>query len=287
MTVPNTSRTSGDEALQTGTNTNSTELEEQSRAASVPLIRSWPLSVLCLCFFPLLVSLGSWQLQRAEEKRQLLNEIDARLASQPKNIHDLKELKTYTSVRLSGFYSGEYFYLDNRTRNGRVGYEILQLFISTNNKREESRWLINRGWLPAGADRSQLPEVTYPLAAKVITGFLYLSEQNNPALQDERTGALEVVPGGRIQALSDTLNNSLSERLALAHPAWHIRLSADSDTALVTNWQLVNIKPQKHTGYAVQWFCMSAALLILWLLAATNIRELVCKKWFKKSEVGT
>lgn len=261
MTVPNTSSVKGDTALPSGTATHSREAGEQSRAASVALIRSWPITFLSLCFFPLLLGLGSWQLQRAHEKQQLLDHIDARLASQPQNISQLTQPQTYTPVRLLGHYTDEYFYLDNRTRNGRAGYEVLQVF-----KTGQERWLINRGWIAAKARRSALPEIAYPRAAKVITGFLYPVDESASAatqVNDERDL--------RIQSL----DRDLTDTLALAQPAWHIRLSADSDTALVTDWQLVNVNPERHQGYAVQWFSMAATLFILWVLAATNIRSMI------------
>ncbi|WP_299598017.1 SURF1 family protein [uncultured Microbulbifer sp.] len=277
MTVPNKSSHPDDNAFTTGTQTLSTEAGEPSRAASVAFIRNWPLSILCLCFFPLLIGLGSWQLQRGEEKQQILDKVDARLSSQPQKISELIKPKVYTPVRLLGFYTDEYFYLDNRTRNGRVGYEILQVFETGNSKSGKARWLINRGWLPASSDRNRLPDIAYPLAAKVITGFLY---PNGDTAVDEQTA---VSSHSRIQSLQPLS----SGQLRLQQPAWHIRLSADSDTALLTDWQLITTNPQKHRGYAVQWFTMAAALLVLWLLAATNMRRIVREKWFKKSPEQT
>ena len=260
MTVPNTSSNTDDTALPTGTAKNSTETGEQSQAASLALIRNWPLTLLCLCLFPLLLGLGVWQLQRASEKQQLLDNIDARLASQPQQISRLSDLASYTPVRLLGYYTDEYLYLDNRTRNGRAGYEVVQVFRSG-----QQRWLINRGWIPAKSRRSELPEVNYPLAAKVITGFLY------PLAEEGEGATAAVAPRSRIQ----TLDRGLAATLGLTQPEWHIRLTADSDTALVTDWQLVNIQPEKHHGYAVQWFAMAVALFILWVLAATNIRSII------------
>lgn len=223
------------------------------------MIRSWPLTILSLCLLPILIGLGYWQLQRAEEKRQILADIDARLAAQPQNISSIKQTEIYTPVRLLGYYTDEYFYLDNRTRNGRAGYEVLQVFVSG-----EQRWLINRGWIAGMPDRSSLPTVSYPLAAKVITGFLYPVAAHTDNMPTKNPGA-----HGRIQQL----DTGLTGEIRIGEPEWSIRLSADSDTALVTDWQLVNSNPQRHSGYAVQWFSMAAVLVILWLLAATNLRR--------------
>ncbi|WP_323846081.1 SURF1 family protein [Microbulbifer magnicolonia] len=235
-----------------------------AKKASVALIRNWPLTLLSGLLLPLLLSLGFWQLQRAEEKSALNATIDTRLASQPRSLAnsaaELTGLQTYMPVRLLGFYTDEYYLLDNRTRNGRVGYEVLQVFVSA-----RQRWLVNRGWLEAPPQRDELPEVDWPLAAKVITGFLYPVAPGDSESRPETDT--------RIQQLDSTFAGSLD----LLQPQWSIRLSADSDTALVTDWQLVNSPPQRHRAYAAQWFAMAVALVILWLAAATSAATFVRK----------
>lgn len=281
MTAPKSSQQHRDQAVDTGNAercSSAMDGKPAPRDASVAFIRNWPVTLLSLCFLPLLLSLGNWQLNRAAEKQQIQNQLDARLSGQPIRLSgeapEAGALQIYAPVRLLGFYTDEYFLLDNRTRNGRVGYEVLQVFETGSGDTPKARWLINRGWLPAGSHRSELPEVRYPLAAKVITGFLY------PARIE---GQGVTPPHSRIQSPQE-----LSTRqLALSQPAWQIRLSADSDTAFTTDWHLITTSPQKHTGYAVQWFAMATALLLLWLLTATNLRQILREKWFKKTSKET
>ncbi|SDK44204.1 SURF1 family protein [Microbulbifer yueqingensis] len=235
--------------------TNPVRARQLSGSASVAPISNWPLTLFSGLLLPILVALGVWQLQRAEEKQALVSQLDARLSAQPENPAGLDRLQPYMPVRLQGYFTGEYFYLDNRTRDGRVGYEILQVFVSG-----KQRWLVNRGWLAAGSSRAELPAVTWPLAAKVVTGFLYPvlpAGEESPAANS----------GSRIQAVDERLTASLE----LAQPRWTIRLLADSDTALLTDWQMNNSPPERHRAYAWQWFAMAAALVVLWLLAATRL----------------
>ena len=235
----------------------------QSKNASVALIRNWPLTLLSGCLLPLLLSLGMWQLQRGDEKAALNAAIDTRLSAQPQKPSSLGRPEAFTPLRMLGYYTDEYFYLDNRTRNGSVGYEILQVFVS-----EGRRWLVNRGWVPAAASRAELPEVRFPLAAKVITGFLY------PISVADTTNGNSPEPGQRLQQL----DTAASANLNLMHADWSVRLSADSDTALVTDWQMVNSPPERHRAYAFQWFAMAAALVLLWLIAATRIPQILRKQ---------
>ena len=235
----------------------------QTKNASVALISNWPLTLFSALLLPILLALGIWQLQRGEEKAQLNATVDARLSAQPQKPTALEAFEAFTPLRMLGYYTDEYFYLDNRTRNGRVGYEILQVFVS-----EGQRWLINRGWMPAETHRAQLPEVQFPLAAKVITGFLYPIAES-PAVQE-----ISLQPGQRIQYL----DRATSANLNLVHGDWSVRLSADSDTAMVTEWQMSNSPPERHRAYALQWFAMAAALVLLWMIAATRIPQKLRKQ---------
>ena len=90
--------------------------------------------------------LGNWQSRRAEEKRAPL----ARVVVQGEFV------PRYT------------VYLDNRTRRGKAGYEIvtpLRLRGST------AHVLVNRGWVEAGKTRDELPEVRTPAGTVLIEGI--------------------------------------------------------------------------------------------------------------------
>jgi surfeit locus 1 family protein len=44
-----------------------------------------------------------------------------------------------------------------------------------------------------------------------------------------------------------------------------LRLREGSPSALVTQWPVVNIAPEKNIAYAIQWFAMSVALVLFYL----------------------
>ena len=56
------------------------------------------------------------------------------------------------------------------------------------------------------------------------------------------------------------------------HP---VRIDSGVAAALTVDWQVVNVSPEKHTGYAVQWFTMAAALFILFILRSTNLWQVL------------
>ncbi|MEC8427249.1 MAG: hypothetical protein VXZ35_02400, partial [Pseudomonadota bacterium] len=54
-----------------------------------------------------------------------------------------------------------------------------------------------------------------------------------------------------------------------------LRLETFSDAALVTQWRWINSSPQKHQGYAVQWFAMACVLLVALLFANSNLAQVL------------
>ncbi|MDP5210993.1 SURF1 family protein [Microbulbifer sp. 2205BS26-8] len=223
---------------------------------SVPLIRNWPITLLSAGLFPVLMALGFWQLQRAGEKVALSAELNARLSAQPVTPATMCGFERYTPVRLTGFFAEDHYLLDNRTRAGRSGYEVLQVFITP-----QAHWLINRGWVPAPNRRERLPQVATPQGMRTINGFLY------PVIESTPTKHLpEGFPERRIQSL----DTQFTRALKTADEKWSVRLSADSDAALITDWHWINSGPERHRAYALQWFTMAAVLAVLWLFAATR-----------------
>lgn len=231
-----------------------------AKKISVPLIRNWPVTLLSAGLFPILIALGLWQLQRAGEKAVLSAELNTRLSAQPVEPAMMRGFERYTPIRLTGFFAEDYFLLDNRTRAGRIGYEVLQVFITP-----EAHWLINRGWVPAPNRRTRLPKIPAPQGIRTINGFLY------PVVESTPTKHLpETLPERRIQSL----DTRFTRALGINNETWSVRLSADSNAALVTDWLWINSGPERHRAYALQWFTMAVVLAILWAFTATRFSAL-------------
>ncbi|MFA0809642.1 SURF1 family protein [Microbulbifer epialgicus] len=235
---------------------------------SVPLIRNWPITIFSAVLLPLLISLGFWQLQRAEEKALIVAEVDSGLSAQPISPVEGTVLNRFTPVILTGKYSEEIYFLDNRTRRGRAGYEVLQVFNSN-----DRRWLINRGWVAMPLSRKIYPEITYPKTMMTIIGFLH-------PIDDKYTQtSYKKLDDRRVQYI----DSWFADEIKLTEKLWVVRLTADSHSALETGWNLVNSSPDRHRAYSVQWFSMSIALVILWMFAATNFARLSRNKITRKS----
>ena len=217
-------------------------------------------------FLPVLVMLGNWQLDREQEKLQLQSLYDRRQMDLPVSLAQIDWTMadlSYQKLQISGHFDNQrYFLLDNRVQDGGVGYEVLMPFEAPNGE----ILIVNRGWIAQGDSRAQLP-LLEPISDQIsVEGTLYvpLSEPYMLSdLQEANTGTWpQVVQKIDIPEWSNTLGVALRP--------YTVRLAQDSKGALLAKWQTVNMLPEKHKAYAVQWFTMAAALLLMYLYFGTR-----------------
>lgn len=226
-------------------------------------------SLLVLLVFIGLLSLGFWQMDRAEEKQSLLD-----LSTQGEQLSRLvlneriaaDKAFRYREVEVTGRYlPGREFLLDNQIVDRVPGYHVLSPF-----QPEGADWLvlINRGWLPQGADRSVLPQLQLPEGVVSLSGVLNTLPVPGIRLGDPAgVGELwpRVLPYADAQALSALLGMSVSPQLIL--------LDTDASHGYRRQWQIGGFKPEKHYGYAVQWFGLALTLAVLYLLLNSRRRK--------------
>lgn len=231
----------------------------------------WKANILVVVLLPCLVSLGNWQMGRAEQKRELKAQYELRQQQPALNLEQLLDEADlrYRRVRLIGqFDNTKNLFLDNRIRQGVFGYEVISLFKLDNH----DSWVpVNRGWIKGDVSRRSLPVIP------AISGDLELAGQvYTPVGEAFSLGAEHSSGWPRVIQNLDT--NALAEELGIDIVAFSVRLDADMPAALQAKWSVVNIQPEKHTAYAFQWFAMAVALLIIALLANTNLWALITHK---------
>ena len=219
------------------------------------------ISIFVLFFFPLLILLGVWQVNRGIEKGDLLA-----LYASNKSMHPMKEEdffnlnisnNKYRNLFLSGEYLPKVFFLDNRTYRNKAGFEVFSLFQTKKN----NIFLINRGW----SDKKIIKD---KLLYKPPTGTVQIEGLNTPF---HRLG-LEIK-----SSFSDLLKeplvfqeltfkkvlNFLDKGMSL-NPVV-IQLSVGSPGAFEPIWKPALFRASRHFGYAAQWFGLSLVLLILYV----------------------
>jgi cytochrome oxidase assembly protein ShyY1 len=224
---------------------------------------NWPLTALAVLLLPTLVSLGFWQLSRAEEKREAMAAFEQLRMEAARPLSQLDDAAPdYTNAQVRGeFDNARTLLIDNRVLKGRFGYEV----VSPLHIAGSERWvLVNRGWIEGDPSRRTLPEVPSLAGEIELRGHLYRDRAGFELTGGEMgRGWPRVVP----YLDYDQLRGELGVQLA----PYSLRLDADSNGALTVAWQIVNQGPQQHVGYAVQWFAMSVALVLAWLFASSNL----------------
>jgi surfeit locus 1 family protein len=215
----------------------------------------------------LLVSLGRWQLRRAEEKRVLYDAFDKGADATRTLDGDTPPLPRYQHMEARGHYDGSrQVLIDNMTNtDGRAGYFVITPF-----ELASGGWLlVNRGWVPVGASRATLPVVAVTDGARTIDG------------RADRLPSPGIQMGQRVQLRPPfpTVANfpSYPEIVhLLGETAWSpavevVLLDADQPDGYVRQWQAPGLPPLRHIAYAVQWFGLALALAVIYFV--TNCRR--------------
>jgi len=213
-------------------------------------------SLILLPLAALFVWLGQWQLERKLQKEQMLGLY--------KNAPELDYAQAvqlnlpYARVRLDGHYDPSFQLLvDNKVFNGRAGVHVLTLFRPAFGKPV----LVNRGWLPLGADRSMLPKVPTPADRVQISGILI-----NPPEDGIRIGKPESLNGpGQSRLVTYLVMSEVASALEGNVSKQLLQLDAmDASGFEDRNWRPTVMMPAQHGAYAMQWFSLSLAIVIIW-----------------------
>lgn len=202
---------------------------------------------------PLLLSLSYWQLSRSQEKQQTLARFNtAATVSEPSSI------TRFSRVQLSGYWLQDtQLLLDNRTHQGQAGYHLLALLKTHSAHFPVDYYLVDLGWIRAEADRTQLPTLTLPDTLVSLTARadipaqpLLLQADHWPEQWPKRIQAID------IPRLSALLNLHIAP--------WVLHPETPQVAGIAPNWQPIQMTPERHQGYAVQWL----GLALVWLLGS-------------------
>jgi surfeit locus 1 family protein len=228
----------------------------------------WP-TVATLLFLPALVSLGIWQLHRAQEKRLLQAEFDRRQNEPPAPFglyHDPAEQLRFRRVVMHGFYEPKYqILLDNRVEQGQVGYYVLT---PLRVEGSDARVLVNRGWVALGSSRQSLPRIDTPAASVDVTGIVTVPDAHGFHLGG-------VTPSGSgWQPVWEYLDlTEYARRVPFSVQPVVVLLDPDSPAGgFRRQWARLDAGIATHEGYAVQWFALASALVAIYIFV--NIRKI-------------
>jgi len=204
----------------------------------------------CLSFFALFCFLGTWQVHRYHYKQAMLMAYQSRLTAAPKPFIALVESgqdMQFQPIRVTGIYQNELtVYVQNIFKYRQVGFEVLTpLQVQGTQK----LLLVDRGWFAQPQDQL-LPIVTPIKGLQTIQGSIKLMNERPFILgknsQDANAKPL-IVQRVDIDELS-----------RITHQAYYpfiLQLTAHPLT----------IVPERHLGYAVQWFGLA---VVMWIVVS-------------------
>lgn len=204
-----------------------------------------------------LAGMGMWQWGRAEQKEALLAQIDAARSAAPVPFTEAGKDSLglrFRSVELTGeFDAARVVLLDNQLREGQAGVRAYVPFQINGDSRAV---LVDRGWLP-WPDRARSP----PLPAEVLG-------------QTSLTGMLLDPPGAGLQLgiapetswpLVTTQIDVADLERRLGRPLLDYVLE-DADAPRAASIRAGMLPPERHRGYAVQWFGLALAVLVIYFV---------------------
>ena len=234
----------------------------------MPLPIGWTLAVLAMSLFG---SLGAWQWGRAEQKEAMLADTARVLAErQPQALAlaaDASRLQAYDWVVGEGeFLPGPAILLDNQTRDRQPGVRAYRVFLPAGGGEP---LLVELGWLPVPGDRT-MPAVAVLRGPQRIAGLLVpppsegIARASPTVLAD---GSLLVIALQR-EALAQALSlPALAPRVLKLDPNLPLGYARDLDILPNT------LPPERHLGYAVQWFALAGAVLVIAILLTLRQRR--------------
>lgn len=204
--------------------------------------------------------LGAWQLERGAAKQALLDARAAALAAPPVPLaRALERPAAVQSVTACGRWEGPVVVLDSQQRGGRPGHAAYQALRLA----EGRAVLVELGWRPWDGRRTLPPAP--PLHGHTCLAGLWLPLPA-PGL-GRAAPAPQALPGGGwllARLAADTLATvpglpALADRGRALRPPPDWPGGYARDLGLLPN----TLPPERHLGYAVQWFGLALTVLVV------------------------
>ncbi|HAW93014.1 MULTISPECIES: SURF1 family protein [unclassified Arsukibacterium] len=210
--------------------------------------------------FAILSKLGYWQLQRAEEKTIQISQLEQLQQQGPLNWQQLTVLTAHEADGVLFADQGRWlkpyvWLLDNQIVQGKVGYDVI---VPMQNTDSSQLLLVNLGWVAAGNDRSVLPDFTIP------------QQLSLHGLIRSEVGGFRLGANTEKEGWPQRIQQPELEQMAAQLPVSTLpfMLFQQDDSPFLPHYKAVVMPPEKHHGYAFQWFMLAIAVVAVAIAAA-------------------
>lgn len=205
----------------------------------------------------LFVTAGIWQRDRMHQKMALRAASDAVAARAPVALPVTADWAQwrFRPVTLTGtFDAAHQILIDNKVRAGRAGFAVVTPLTLADRRTV----LVDRGWVPTGRSRADLPQVPPPGGVVTLTGRVNLP------------------PASYFELASDTVAGPIWQNLDIgraqrAFATTLVPVIVEQTAAIGPGDDLARDRPppdfgiDTHRTYMVQWFIFAALAAGLWV----------------------
>ena len=214
--------------------------------------------IFAIIFVPITISLGLWQIERANEKKVIISNYDKLLVSTPIALQKEQPLENWQPIETVGAYQDLVIYEDNAINSGKAGFKVYHLFQNG----DGTFIFVHRGFIERNLIKNNLPRIDTPVGKKNIKGTT-LFKQNNTFVKNIEESDIRIIQEFNTSVLIERFP-ILKDRYL--HPFLFNLDVRDADKFKPIE-KPVNMTATKHIGYAIQWFGLCAALIILTIYA--------------------
>lgn len=221
------------------------------------------LLVLAVIMVLCMLRLSIWQLDRAEQKQVILDQVTSRSKGAVVALNSILTKinitdDRYRNINVQGQYlHDQSIYVDNQVVEGQVGYLV---FTPLKILGTDQVIMVNRGWMSVGASRQQLPIFTSIVGTQFLQGRLNIPPAQPPLWSDDYS-----VDQGKVWAYLPLEKYALQMQLKLLPLVLELAPEKNGES----DPQFKIVRPEindqwvaKHKGYAFQWLVMAIAFFI-------------------------
>jgi len=238
-------------------------------------------TLVMLPLLALLLWLGHWQWNRAAEKQALLDRWAIQALVAPVALPTAptgntgansgagqganKGTNTNASAQFQRVFAngaylpGSQVLLDNQTHAGAAGYRVLTPLLLA----DGSALMVDRGWVPLpGNARDELPDVAVSGTGRQVQGRL---DHFRQAALREAPAAFSPVPDNQPRVMN--YPDAAAVSAAIGRPVYPRVLlldGAEPDGFVREDVPTLSFGPERHLGYAIQWWALAVTLVLLW-----------------------
>lgn len=218
-----------------------------------------------------LLSLGTWQVQRLHWKESLIERVNQRLEAEPGSVADVlsaangePEAIDYSPVALTGTFEPEHTFFEFTTHRGQSGWNLFNLLKADKPIGDAASvyMLVNRGFIPFEAKKSWIDIAPLPSGTQSVIGLLRVPPSGKPgSFMPDNEPQNNLYYWRDLKTMASTAGVQETD---VSQYYLDVGLPGDITQAVgqypIPGTTIISF-PNNHLQYAVTWYGLALALL--------------------------